>query len=58
MDAISILALVGGALGVVSFVKVNSLSKQVYLLRSDLKIAAAKSEHDHGGGSCGCGGNC
>ena len=44
MDTLSILAMAGGVLGLLAFVKVNSLSKQVYLLRSDLKIAATKSE--------------
>jgi hypothetical protein len=59
MDALSILAMAGGVLGLLAFVKVNSLSKQVYLLRSDLKLAATKSEGSgSGGGSCGCGGNC
>lgn len=56
MDVISILSLVFGVFGLAAFARVNSLSKQVYLLRSDLRMAEAREQS--GGGSCGCGGNC
>lgn len=56
MDAISILSLILGMFGLLAYTKVKNLSKQVYLLRSDLKLAAAGKSSD--GGSCGCGGNC
>ncbi len=53
MDA---MAIMGFIFGLAAFAKVHSLGKQVFLLRSDLKLATAgKSE---GGGSCGCGGSC
>jgi hypothetical protein len=56
MDA---MAIMGFILGLAALAKVHSLGKQVYLLRSDLKLATGKSESGEGeGGSCGCGGNC
>lgn len=65
MEAISILGFILGVFGLIAFERVNKLKKQVYLLRSDLKIAgqggqggAETRQGGGGGGSCGCGGNC
>ena len=57
MDVFAILGLVGGLFGILAFGRVNRLSKQIYLLRSDVKLATVRNESS-GGGSCGCGGNC
>ena len=63
MDTLLILSLVLGVFGLLAFARVTNLSKQVYLLRSDLKLAVVKSgsgggENGESKSSCGCGGNC
>lgn len=50
METFAILGFVFGIFGLIAFARVNSLHRQVYLLRSDLQ-----HNHDHGSCGCGCG---
>lgn len=58
MDAFTIAGFVLGLFGLIAFARVHRLSRQVYLLRLDVREAAVRASVPAEKGSCGCGGGC